>query len=173
MANLNNPHGLMPLGISLSGGPQAIEEFTKPASNATAIYRFDPVARQADGSIGANAITPGTTLYSGVALNYGKASTLTTHAVVISPDALYVAQADGAGLAAADMGLNANLALNAGNASTKLSAAVISVASLDVTATLDVHLLRLYEVVGNDYGQYARIELVFNKHRMAPGVAGV
>jgi hypothetical protein len=173
MANINNPHGLMPLGTSLSGGPQAIQILQKVASNANAIYRYDPVARQADGSIGADSITPGTTLYSGVSLNYGAASTLTDQAVVISPDAIYEVQCDSTAIAAGDMGANANLTLGAGSATTKMSGAVINGGSIATTSTLDLHLLGLFNIVGNAFGAYARIEVVFNKHRMAPGVAGV
>jgi hypothetical protein len=36
-----------------------------------------------------------------------------------------------------------------------------------------VKLLRLFAVPNNAYGAYSRIEIIFNKHRMAPGVAGV
>lgn len=175
MPNINSPRGLRSLGISLTGGPPVIETFSKPASLDTAIFRHDPVARLADGSISAKSadITPGTTLYSGVALNHGAASTATEHAVIINPDAMYEAQANGSGLAAADMGLNANLVAGAGNAATKISKWEIASSTANTSNALDVHLLRLFDVVGNEYGAYARIEVVFNKHRMYGGVAGV
>jgi len=175
VSNTNAPHGLMPLGVSLSGGPQAIEVFSKPSTLNTAIFRYDPVARLADGSISSKQadITPGSTLYSGVALAYGAASTATDHHVLLSPDAIFEAQTDSTGLVATDMGCNANLEYGAGSAVTKLSGWIINHTPCDGTSTSDVHLLRKFDVPTNDYGAYARLEIVFNKHRMAPGVAGV
>jgi hypothetical protein len=43
----------------------------------------------------------------------------------------------------------------------------------DVTATLDVKLLKLLNVPGNAFGPNARVEVMFNKHRMAPASVGV
>jgi hypothetical protein len=173
MANVNFPHGLRPLGVSLSGGAPVFEEFSKAVGYGTAIFVYDAVNRVADGTIEASA-TPGTTLYSGVSMNYGALSTATTHTVCISPDAIYEAQAnDGTGFAEADMGLNANLVLTAGNTTTKMSKHQINVTGADVTNTLDVHLLKLLNVPDNAAGGYARVEIMFNKHRMAPGVVGV
>lgn len=173
MANINSPHGCFPLGINLAGGAPTIEEFTKVVGDGQAIFRYDPVARVAGGAISAASISPGTTLYSGVALDYGALSTATTHKVITSPDALYEAQGDSTGVAAANLGLNANLALNAGDATTKKSGAVINHVGIAVDATLDVHLLRLFANADNVAGAYARVEIVFNKHRMAPASVGV
>ena len=174
MANLNNPHGLNLLGRTLAGGLPTVESFQKAASYGTAIFNGDAVARVADGTI-SKAITPGTTLYSGVALNYGAASTLTDHLVITSPDSLFEAQDNDAttGLLATDMGLNANLVLTAGDANTLLSKHQIDYSTIQTTNSLDVKLLRKYDVPNNDYGPYCRVEIIFNKHRMAPGVAGV
>lgn len=173
MPNLNNPHGLMPLGIQIGGGPSMIEEFAKAVGYATALFRFDAVNRVADGSIEASA-TPGTTLYTGVVLDRGAASLATIHHVIVSPGAIFESQCSGAGLVAADMGLNANLILSGGgNAVTGQSGHQLDTSTLAATATLDMHLLQLFNVADNAYGAFARIEVIFNKHRMAPGVAGV
>lgn len=171
MANVNNPHGLMPIMRTLGGGPAATQVMKKAVGYGTAIFQWDAVNRVADGSIEASA-TPGTTLYSGVALNHGAASKATEHIVIISPDMVYVAQADGS-LVEADMGLNANLVLTAGNAALLRSKHQINAATEADTNSLDVKLLQRYEVPENDWGNYVRLEVVFNKHRMAPGVAGV
>lgn len=175
MANQNNPHGLRPLGISLSGGPSFIQTLIKAAANATAIFRQDVVARQSGGFIGADSITPGTTLLTGVTLDAGAALTQTSHLVVTSPDALYEAQSDGAGIVAANLGLNANLTYAAGaTIGPKISGTVISTASAAVTSTLDVHLIQLYnDAVNNAFGLYSRIEVVINKQRYNGGTAGV
>jgi hypothetical protein len=173
--NTDNPHGLRPLGWCLGGGPPVIQKMKKDASEGTAIFAYDAVNREADGNIEAASATPGTTLYSGVSLNHGAASTLTDHLVIVSPDCVYEAQDndDTNGLEEADMGLNINLELNAGNATTKQSGHELDESTVDTTNTLDMHLLQLLEVPDNAYGEHARIEIVFNKHRMNPGVAGV
>jgi hypothetical protein len=174
MPNVDNPHGLSPLGRTLSGGLPTIESFTKAASFGTALFIGDAVARAADGTINTT-ITPGTTLYSGVNLQHGAASTLTDHLVMTSPDALFEAQDnnDTDGFAAADMGLNVNLELNAGSAATQLSGHELDESTIQTTNTLDVKLLRLLGSPDNAYGAYGRYEIVFNKHRMFGNVAGV
>lgn len=174
MPNVDNPHGLGPLGRTMAGGLPTIESFIKAASYGTALFIGDAVARAADGSID-KAITPGTTNYSGVNLNYGAASTLTDHLVITSPDALFECQDnnDTDGFVAADMGLNCNLELNAGNALTQLSGHELDESTANTTNTLDVKLLRLFGSPDNAYGAYGRYEIVFNKHRMGLAIAGV
>jgi hypothetical protein len=176
MANLNNPHGLRVL-LALSGGPIQTMPFSKAATLAQAIFPGDAVAGVNDGSI-TPAITPGTSLYYGVALDYGAASKATSHQVVIGLDTVYEAQGDGSnggtGFAQADMGLNCNLSTSvAGSTVTLLSGMQLAESSKAVTSTLDVKLLQLQQIPNNAFGSYARIEVTFNKHRMAPGVAGV
>lgn len=173
MANVNNPHGLRPLGISLSGGPQHIEKFSKLVGYGTAIFLWDAVNRVSGGALQASA-TPGTTTFTGVSLNYSAPSTAAEHLVITTPDAIFEAQGNGSGsLDAADEGLNANLVLTAGNAATRLSKHQIAESTKQTTATLDVHLLRLLALPDNEYGAYSRFEIVFNKHRMSPATAGV
>lgn len=176
MANRNNPHGLRPLCRGLSGGPVENELFQKEASVGTAIFRNDAVVQTASGPyVSATGITPGTTLYSGVALNYGAASTLTDHYVIVDPYAIFEAQDNNStdGIQATDIGNNANLSLGAGSSTTKLSGHVIDEATIATTSTLDVKLRKILETGDNDYGSYCRVELVFNKHRNAFAVAGV
>jgi hypothetical protein len=172
LANINNPHGLRPIG-TIHGGGFEVEEFQKAVGYATAIFIFDAVNRVADGSIEASA-TPGATNYSGVALNFGAASTATSHLVITDPLCLFEAQDDGgAGILAVDLGLNANLVLTAGDATTQQSKHQIATATAAVTATLDVKLRRLFNVPNNAHGANARIEIQINKHRMTAGVAGI
>lgn len=175
MANVDNPHGLQPRGRTLSGGCPAVESYTKDANEAAAIFVFDAVHMQNDANIAAAGASPGTTLYLGVALNHGAAASLTNHLVVVSPDALFEAQDnnDTDGVAAADIGLNGNIELNAGSATTKLSGHELDESTYNTTATLDVKLLRLLAVPDNAFGAFARIEIVFNKHMYATGVAGI
>lgn len=173
MANNNAPFGLLWLGTTLSGGHASIQHFTKLVGYATGIFTGDPVNRVA-GYIQASA-TPGTTLYSGVSLDYSPAATAGQVTVLISPDAIYACQdSDGntTGIVIANLGDNANLLAGAGSTLTRQSGYTIDDTTVATTNTLDLHLLNLYATVSNAFGPYAIVEVVFNKHRMAPGVAG-
>jgi hypothetical protein len=176
MANRDNPHGLAPLGRTLRGGCPSIREYTKDAAYGTAIFIHDVVNREADGNIAPGG-TPNTTTFQGVALNGGALSTLTKHLVMDSPDALYEAQDNGDtdGFAEADMGLMCDLEFNAGSAVTGISGHEIDEsAAADTTTDLDVKLLRLLDTPDNVAGGvHTRVEIVFNQHRLNPGVAGV
>jgi hypothetical protein len=160
--------------MTLEGGHPLIEKFTKLVGYGTAIFPGDAVNQVASGDLEVSA-TPGTTLYSGVALDYGAASKATEHLVIVSPGAYFVAQDnnDTDGFAAAERGLNANLELNAGSASKQISGHETDESTYNTTATLDVHLYDKLNVPDNAYGAYCRIVLTFNKHRRNPAVAGV
>lgn len=176
MANVDNAHGLRPLGVCASSpNPPRTQRMLKDASEATAVFIGDAVNREADGNIEAASATPGTTLYSGVSLSYSAALTLGYHLVVTGPDALYEIQDnnDTDGFVDADMGLNCNLELNAGNATTKISGHELDESTIQTTNTLDMKLLELLGVPDNAAGAWSRVVVMFNKHRMAPGVAGV
>lgn len=172
MPNVDNPHGLRPLMRTLGGGFPTVAKFSKAVGYATAIFMWDAINRVADGSIEASA-TPGTTLYSGVALEHGAASKATRHLSIVSPDAVFEAQDEGTGIAAADVGLNANLVLNAGNANTLVSGHEINGATKAATATLDLKIIELLADPNNAFGANGRFQVVINKHRMHPAVAGV
>lgn len=174
MANNNNPHGLRPLGFTMEGGPLLLFPFAKVVGYGTAIFMNDAVNRPAGVGLEASA-TPGTTTYSGVSMDFSAASTAATHLVIVSLTALFEAQdnAVSAGVVAANCGLNANLVLTAGSTTTRQSKHQINETGIAVTSTLDVKLLQLYNIPDNAFGPNARIEIVFNKHRMAPATAGV
>jgi hypothetical protein len=175
MANRDNPHGLAPLMRTLTGGCPSVREYTKDVLQATAIFQNDVVNREADGNIAPGG-SPNTTTFQGVALNHGAALTLSTHLVMDSPKALYEAQdnADTDGLVEADMGLMCDLEFNAGSAVSQISGHEIDEsAAADTTTDLDVKLLRKLDVADNAYGSHCRVEIVFNQHRLNPGIAGV
>ncbi len=179
MANNNNPHGLRPIMRTLEGGFPTVRPYNKAVGTLTGIFINDAVVMIADGSVSAATgdITPGTTAYSGVSLSFGITTKATKHLVIVSPSAVYEAQDDdsGAGILAADIGLNANIALGAGSATTLLSAHTIHDTGKNTTNSLDLHLLQLLAVPDNDPagGPFARVEVIFNKHRMAGVTAGV
>ncbi|HLG99838.1 MAG TPA: hypothetical protein VKX49_26245 [Bryobacteraceae bacterium] len=183
MANVNNPHGLRPMGRTQAGGYPQCEKYSKPAAYAFACFKWDPVTLLATGYIGvpadtAPAITPGVTRYLGVALNWSPASTASDHQVMVDPGALYEAQGDGANganVAFANMNLNTNLVITTpgGGVTRDNSGAQFSEGAIAVTATLDVRLLRLYDEINNAFGANARCELKFNKHLFSAEVATV
>jgi len=176
MANVDNPHGFRPLMRTLSGGQPVIRQYQKAVGSNKALFIWDAVARINTGYLGdADDLNPGTVLYDGVNLQYGAAATATNHAVIVSPDAVFEAQddADVDGFAFADMGLNTNIANNAGSATTLISGQELDEATIDVTATLDMHLLCKLDVPDNDYGAHVRVECIFNMHRMGQGQVGV
>lgn len=174
MANVDNPHGLRPVGRNMDGGFPRIQQFSKASGYGTALFIFDAVFRVADGTIDKSG-TPGTTAYSGVNLNYGAASTATDHLVLVSPGTLFEAQDnnDTDGLAAADEGLNINIELNAGSATTQISGHELDESTVNTSNALDLHVIQKLDVPDNAYGAYCRMVVMFNKHRYAPGVAGV
>jgi hypothetical protein len=175
MANRDNPHGLAPLMRTLSGGVPSVRQYARDADSATAIFINDVVARDDDGNINAGG-TPGTTTPQGVALVYAPGSVAKTDILVMdSPDALFEAQDndDTDGFAEADMGLNCNLIFGAGSTTTFISGHELDESEIATTNTYDVHLLRKLDLPDNAYGEHVRVEVVFNKHRLNPGVAGV
>lgn len=174
MANRDNPHGLAPLMRNLSGGCPSVSQYVKDVSMATAIFINDVVNREDDGNLSPGG-TPGTTTYQGIALNHGAALTRSNHLVIDDPTALFEAQddADTDGFAEADMGLNCNLVFGAGSAVTQISGHELDEGTINTTNTLDVKLLRLLEAPDNAYGSHSRIEVLINKHRLNPGLAGV
>jgi len=169
MPNFANPMGFGVLGRNASGGWPTFKNFNKLVGAGTAIRARDLVARDADGSI-SRTITPGTTLYSGVAINGGAASTATEHQVTTDPFALFSAQAN-ASLLLADMGLNANAVL--GSTQTRYSDDQIAASSAAVTATLDFHLIDQLPDVNGTFGTSVKLIVQFNKPRLAHNVVGV
>lgn len=173
MANTDNPHGLGFVGMDGPGIPMT-QHFQKVVGTGTAIFEQDAVARGASGDILPGG-TPGTTLITGVAKDYGATSTATEHDVIVSSDALYEAQDNNAtdGIAAIDLGANANLEYNAGSVTTRQSGHEINETGISTTNTMDVHLLELLNVPGNAHGSWARIVVKINAHRYGFNQAGV
>lgn len=171
MGNVNNPVGLEPVMRTQAGGATETELWTKQSSYGYAIYKWDPVTLVSGYLKGpASGITPGTTRYLGVALNWAVASVLSNHLVMCDPDDLFVCSGDGSAgsnLAQAYLGQNANLNLTgtAGGGVTRDNSGVqITESTVNTTSSLDVKLLGLYQSPDNAFGAYARMEIKFNKH---------
>ncbi len=174
MPNKDNPHGFRYVGRSLSGGYNSVLRKDKDVSEGTAIFRHDLVELETDGNIAPGG-TPGTTRFYGVSLNHGAALTATKHDVIFNPDALYAIQDnnDTDGVAAADIGLLANVELNTGGTLTLISGHELDESSLNTTSSLDLRLISLLQETGNAFGANADVIVVINKHLMNKETTGV
>lgn len=177
MANSDNPHGLAVLRRR-GGGPLETEVFKKLVGDAVAMCKND-VCRQAAGDatfgpvITAGLTTPGTTLATGIALNYSAALLAADIWVWTDWDVVFEMQDnnDVDGFTAANNGLNANIECTASTG--KTSAHELDESTLATTAARDVKTVGLFPAIDNAYGSFARVECVFNQHRKGYGVAGV
>lgn len=164
MPNVNAPYGLSPLLRSKVGGAAQANPYPKLSGVSTAIFENDVVALVSGGITPGG--TPGTTVYLGVALNYGAASTATTHSVIDDPFQLFECQDDGTGSGTllADLTKNVNLVFTAGDAALLRSKHQAATSTKATTSSLDLHIDSLLTTINNDFGQYARIVVQFNKH---------
>lgn len=177
MANVDNPHGLMPLHRTLSGGASTLRAYTKASNYASAIFKHDPVTTLAGNVKGpASGITPGTTYLLGVAARFSAASTLEdgNFEVYDQPDALFDVQEDGSGAANAVFAkqyYKANLTGGAGGSPTRdVSGVELDGSSIATTSTLDVTMLGKVADPSNGFGANCRFEVRINKHQLSPGV---
>jgi hypothetical protein len=166
MPNVDEPHGLRPLGFTASGGPLIVKEFKK--QKGSSIYRYDALHQVPDGTVEASSAVPGHTFYCGVTLQHGPFSEESSLLVVVSPTGVFEAQTDGdcSGIVATDGELNANLVLGVGNPKTLMSAHEVDASTLGSDTNLDVKLLGLLDAPDNGEGEYARVEIIFNRHSM-------
>lgn len=187
MANTLNLFGFKPINRQ-SGGPIFTRQYGKASSDNKAIFMNDFVIKAATsvadpttlgspspGISSAQNATPGTTLYIGSSVNYGAASTATTHYVVDDIDAVFIAQIDGTAsiTAAADAGKNADLKSGTGNATTKQSTMGLDNTTIATTAAEDFRILRISNISPNAEGANAIVEVICLKHENGQGTAGV
>lgn len=186
MANVNHPFGFRPVA-RLNGGPFSTSEYGKPATDTNyAIFKYDlciPAASSvasaagnpAPGVASGRSGTPGTSPLLGSSLNYGAISTDTLHYVTDEPEVIYIAQLDDSTSTsvASHATKNANYLGAAGDATTKLSKFTINHTGIATTNTLDLHLIRISNIVPNAEGAYGIFECIINRHARSPQVAGV
>lgn len=188
MSNVNNVFGFRPIGL-IGGGPYAVSEYAKPASDTSyAIFMFDLVGKAASsgasqtgqgnpvpGIQSGQALTPGTSLWLGASINYGVISTLTYHYVVDEVDAIFIAQVDATTsiTAASHVGKNANVLASAGSATTKQSAMSVNHTGIATTSTLDLRIRAISNISPNAEGVFSIVEVTINKHQLGQGTAGV
>lgn len=187
MANANTAGGLKPVrdagnGV-MTGG---LEKFYVPASDATALYIGDPVVKNGSadaagvaGVVRAAAAGPITGVVVGFApdgttnmAGFRAASTAAYVLCTTDPDILYEVQ-DNTGIAAADIGLNANMTLAAGNAYSKQSGVTLDAATKATTGTLALKIVGLAQKPNNSFGAYNKLLVKINNSTEAPASAGV
>jgi hypothetical protein len=190
MANSTFIRGFVPLreadSSPHSGG---VNMYYHAVGDATALYIGDPVIKSgsSDGAgvatvIRATAAGAITGVVVGFVPNgvtdvagYGAASTAYYVLVADSPDQVFEIQEDGVGgqLAAADIGLNADYIIAAGNAYSKRSGVMLDTSTKATTAGLPLKILGLVPRPGNDFGAYAKVMVKINLHTEAHGSAGI
>lgn len=180
MANPNSPYGLKPVrerdGSPYSG---AANTYYVPSTDATALFIGDPVilAGSADTAGTAPTVTRATAgatnRITGVVVGfqpspdfvpygYRPASTAMYVLVADDPYIEYVIQADADGVAAAQVGLNANLTSGSGSTYTKRSGFILDGSTPDADATYQLRILGLEPQINNEVGAYADVLVRIN-----------
>ncbi|MGL5736163.1 MAG: hypothetical protein ACRCYS_14965 [Beijerinckiaceae bacterium] len=193
MPNVNMPTGLNPVRY-LSGATYngAFNVYSVPASDATAIGVGDPVRSLGTSSI-VNDVTYGDVAYCTVgnyvvgvvvavapdtrdSLTYRAASTARLVYVADDPNLVFEVQdlATGTPIAAADIGLNVNLAAApVVNTFTGKSGAVLDNATKAVTATLDYKIVGFVNRPDNEPGAAGKWLVRVNRHQFGQLALGV
>lgn len=190
MANANAPFGLKPIRSAFSGPHNdGAQPYAAAAGDAVVIRYGDPVTltgeATADGvPIVALSTAGGTTnAVTGVAvgfrpygatewLGYRPASTAYEVLVEDNPNAEFLIMEDSVGgaVAVASVGLNAQLVF--GTATGNNSAAMLDSSTAAVTATHQLRILGLAQIVNNAQGNYAIWRVRLNMHTHIPATAG-
>jgi len=195
MPNTNVAFGLAPVRHAHeSGYGPSVREYFVPSSDSTALFIGDPVvlAGSADATLTAATVTRATAAggnrITGVVVGFRPSASIeangyrlaSTDAYVLvcdDPMALYEIQEDSVGgaLAAADIGLNADLIAASGNAYTKRSGFMLDTSTKATTATLQLRIVGLVDRVDNEVGANAKVLVRLNLTTETPaaGSTGV
>ena len=198
----DNPHGFNPvkhkLGVPLSA---TINPYYKAAAYGTGLFIGDAVVKA--GSANTAVVFDGAETYGagmlpdlnasgtggpitgvmvGKSTRSGNLATVHSPAdtedvilVCDDPFVVFSAQEDSGGgnIAAASIGLNTEIVLGAGNATTGISGHEIDSSAVATTATLAVKILRLAPDHGNAIGANAEYWVTMNRHTEGDNIAGV
>lgn len=184
--------GLLP--VRTGGAPYtgAANVYTVAAANAVAIFIGDPVTAattsQTVNGVVYQDVVQGATgdVFQGVcvgvlpdvatSLPYRAASTLRRILVADDPNLIFETNdiSTGTPLAAADVGLNANIVVGTGSTVTGYSSVELDNTTEATTATLDVKIVGVVNRADNDpTGASTKFLVRLNRHRMANQVVGV
>lgn len=192
MANADNPFGLRPTG-SVGGGPHtgAVRLFSTVTGDGTAIFIGDPVilsgtSSTINGSVYQDVDQAATgDVFVGVVVGvipitnestkHRAGSTARLLQVDTDPNALFEIQevSGGTALTAAAIGLNANIVVGAGNATTGMSGVELNNSGEATDNTLDVHIVGLVDRPDNEVGEHAKWLVRINRHQYANQIAGI
>lgn len=189
MANEIIASGLKPVRMA-DGSPYngACDMYSMPSTNGTALYVNDPVklAGSADAA-GVATVThcaAGDTITgvvvgfqdaASMSLGYGAASTNRYPLVAHGQDILFEIQEDGVGgaIAAADIGLNADIIVAAGSSYTKKSGVMLDTSTKNTTATLALRITGLAQRPDNALSLNAKVLVTLNNTTESPGTASI
>ena len=190
MANVDKAYGLRALGNLSATGAQAQYGYTINDNQSGAIFQgdlvtvydgylvqFDPATHTAAVGVfnGCNYIDP--TSGKPTWKNYYPGSVNITQGtiqadVLDDPSQLFTIQCDG-GFVQANIGKNADVVVGTGNTVTGVSGMELGSSTIAKTAALNLKIVGLYNVPGNDFGTNAVAVVKINEHLYgSAGVAG-
>lgn len=189
MANVNVARGLVPVRMA-DGSPYngAVDIFYVPSTDSTALYKGDPVvlAGSADAggiatvtrSAAAGAITGAVVGFAdavSMTAGYRAASTNSYVLVAHGQDILFEIQDDGVGgdLAAADIGLNADIIVAAGSSYSKASGVMLDTSTKATTVTLPLRIKGIAQRPDNALSTNTKVLVTLNNTSESPGTASV
>jgi len=189
MANLDAPQGFTPTR-HLAGGVIRTNAYEIANGSGTSIFTGDAVQLLTNGTITlmANDTKP-VGVFAGCEYTdqatgdvkflkvWTASTTVKTNSAVKAyvyddPDIIFSIQCDGT-FANADVGLNSNVTLTAGNTDFGYSKQEITVSTFAVTATLPIRILRLIDEPGNVVGAASKVEVYINNHQLRANTAGI
>jgi hypothetical protein len=171
LANVDAPHGFVPVA-QLDGGDPQVREYVKAVGDATLLGRFDLV--DITGAVDTVARAAAGGPFVGTTIAAGAASTATNQpTIIISGRTVLEAQEDSVGgaIAAASEGLTADVIV--ANAAIGLSQMEIDSSTAATTSTQDLRLLAIAPYVGNAQGNQARWFVLCNDLRFGDLKVGV
>lgn len=196
MPNISVPMGLQPY-FHDDGGYTRSDRWFVPATNATAIFRGDPVVRTASGLNVATQVPECARAaaggpFTGVAMGFFPTGSLALAGgahlpastgmyvdVYTNVNQLYTIRGNGAALltaaqAATAVGLNASVSYaTAGNTLQGWSGATLDESTLATTASLPLKIVDFLRLVTNELGQFPVFVVKINQHTMAVNTAGI
>lgn len=181
MANVDKAFGLKPLGNLSATGSQKQYGYEIADNQAGAIFQGDlvtivngyvvkflPATHAAALGVfnGCNYVDPttGKPIFS----NYYPGSVNITQGIISAdvlddPSQLFIIQADGA-IAQANIGKNADVIGTGGSTTTGVSTMELDVTTIADTAALNLKIVGLYNVPGNELGSFAVLVIKINEH---------
>lgn len=197
MANVSKPTGLKPVGYANGAKWNGmVGTYLVPSSDGTAIYIGDlvkssgtagaagvvvngldvegipTVIRAAAGDVCRGVVVGFLPKQSDLTVLHREASTNRIALVVDDPNVIFEIEANGVGVAAVDVGLNANIVATAGSSTTGISAEVLDTSSLLSTNTLQLKVLGLVKRPDNTIGTADKVNVLLNSHEFRTGVTG-